>query len=123
MRASWGAVARAVRPRGTMRRPWWPGPKAKPRRPTLVVRSLISPSSTLQYVRQRKTGSKEPEPGRLRSRLHVNWQAKLRTRLGSDEARMIRIILFLVSVTVIAAGFAWIADRPGEVAITWMGYR
>ncbi|HME28403.1 MAG TPA: heme biosynthesis HemY N-terminal domain-containing protein [Pseudolabrys sp.] len=36
---------------------------------------------------------------------------------------MIRIILFLVSVTVIAAGFAWIADRPGEVAITWMGYR
>jgi HemY protein len=35
---------------------------------------------------------------------------------------MIRIILFLVSITVIAAGFAWIADRPGEVAITWMGY-
>jgi HemY protein len=36
---------------------------------------------------------------------------------------MIRIILFLVSLAVIAAGFAWIADRPGEVAITWMGYR
>ena len=36
---------------------------------------------------------------------------------------MIRIILFLVSVAVIAEGFAWIADRPGEVAITWMGYR
>src|SRR4029077_16432907 len=31
--------------------------------------------------------------------------------------------LFLVSVAVIAEGFAWIADRPGEVAITWMGYR
>ena len=36
---------------------------------------------------------------------------------------MIRIILFLVSVAVIAEGFALIADRPGEVAITWMGYR
>jgi HemY protein len=41
--------------------------------------------------------------------------------LESDE--MIRIILFLASIAVIAAGFAWIADRPGEVAITWMGYR
>lgn len=36
---------------------------------------------------------------------------------------MIRIVLFLLSVSVIAAGFAWVADRPGEVAITWMGYR
>ena len=36
---------------------------------------------------------------------------------------MIRIILFLASMAVIAAGFAWIADRPGEVAITWMDYR
>ena len=36
---------------------------------------------------------------------------------------MIRIILFLASVAVIAAGFAWIADRPGEVAVTWMDYR
>jgi HemY protein len=36
---------------------------------------------------------------------------------------MIRIILFLVALAGIAFGFAWIADRPGEVAITWMGYR
>lgn len=36
---------------------------------------------------------------------------------------MIRIVLFLLSVSVIAAGLAWVADRPGEVAITWMGYR
>ena len=36
---------------------------------------------------------------------------------------MIRIVLFLLSVSVIAWGFAWVADRPGEVAITWMGYR
>jgi HemY protein len=36
---------------------------------------------------------------------------------------MIRIVLFLVCITLIAAGFAWVADRPGEVAISWMGYR
>jgi HemY protein len=36
---------------------------------------------------------------------------------------MIRIVLFLISVTLIAVGFAWVADRPGEVAISWMGYR
>ncbi len=36
---------------------------------------------------------------------------------------MIRVILFLASVAVIAAGVAWVADRPGDVAITWVGYR
>jgi HemY protein len=36
---------------------------------------------------------------------------------------MIRIVLFLASLAVIAAGVGWIADRPGEISITWMGYR
>ncbi|HXZ21550.1 MAG TPA: heme biosynthesis HemY N-terminal domain-containing protein [Pseudolabrys sp.] len=36
---------------------------------------------------------------------------------------MIRIVLFLVWVAIIAAGVAWVADHPGDVAITWMGYR
>jgi HemY protein len=36
---------------------------------------------------------------------------------------MIRLVLFLLSVAIIAAGFVWVADRPGDVAITWMGYR
>ena len=36
---------------------------------------------------------------------------------------MIRIVLFLVSVALIAAAFVWVADRPGDVAITWVGYR
>ena len=36
---------------------------------------------------------------------------------------MIRVVLFLASVAAIAAGVAWIADRPGNVAITWMGYQ
>ena len=36
---------------------------------------------------------------------------------------MIRVVLFLTSVALIAFGFAWLADRPGQVAITWLGYR
>lgn len=36
---------------------------------------------------------------------------------------MIRLVLFLVALALIAAGLAWFADRPGEIALTWMGYR
>ena len=36
---------------------------------------------------------------------------------------MIRVILFLALVALIALGAVWIADRPGDVAITWQGYR
>ena len=36
---------------------------------------------------------------------------------------MIRVIVFLIAVAIAALGFAWLADRPGEVMITWLGYR
>jgi HemY protein len=36
---------------------------------------------------------------------------------------MIRVVLFLLAVAVAALGVAWVADRPGEVAVTWLGYR
>ena len=36
---------------------------------------------------------------------------------------MIRVILFLASVGLVALGVAWLADRPGEVSIVWVGYR
>jgi HemY protein len=36
---------------------------------------------------------------------------------------MIRVILFLVLVGLIAFGAAWVADRPGEVVVTWLGWR
>ena len=36
---------------------------------------------------------------------------------------MIRVIVFLVLVGLAALGVAWLADRPGEVAITWAGRR
>ena len=35
---------------------------------------------------------------------------------------MIRILLYLIAVFALAAGFVWMADRPGEMLITWQGY-
>jgi HemY protein len=36
---------------------------------------------------------------------------------------MIRVVFFLVALALVAAGFAWFADRPGDIVLTWMGYR
>jgi HemY protein len=36
---------------------------------------------------------------------------------------MIRVALFFVSLALIAFGVGWLADRPGEVVLTWQGWR
>ena len=36
---------------------------------------------------------------------------------------MIRILLFLVVVFGLGLGFAWLADRPGEMVVTFNGYQ
>src|SRR5262245_40884090 len=36
---------------------------------------------------------------------------------------MIRVIFYLIVVAALALGLVWMADRPGEVAITWQGTR
>src|SRR2546430_3516812 len=36
---------------------------------------------------------------------------------------MIRVIFYLILVAALAFGAVWMADRPGEVAITWQGTR
>jgi HemY protein len=36
---------------------------------------------------------------------------------------MIRVIIYIALITLIALAGAWIADRPGEVAVTWQGWR
>ncbi len=36
---------------------------------------------------------------------------------------MLRVIIFLAVMALLALGAVWIADRPGEVAIIWQGYR
>ncbi len=35
---------------------------------------------------------------------------------------MIRVVFFLIVLAAITLGFAWVADRPGDVAVTWLGY-
>lgn len=34
---------------------------------------------------------------------------------------MIRILVFILLVLALGTGFAWLADRPGELAVTWQG--
>ncbi len=36
---------------------------------------------------------------------------------------MIRVVIFLLLVGALALGVSWLADRPGDVAITWAGYQ
>src|SRR5258707_15651825 len=36
---------------------------------------------------------------------------------------MIRVVAFLIAVTLIALGVVWLAARPGTVTITWLGQR
>jgi len=36
---------------------------------------------------------------------------------------MIRVVLYLILVGLVAIGAAWLADRPGEVTILWLGHR
>ncbi len=35
---------------------------------------------------------------------------------------MVRLVLFLLGVLLLASGLAWLADRPGNLLITWEGY-
>lgn len=35
---------------------------------------------------------------------------------------MLRLIVFLITVAIVAAGLAWLADRPGELIVEWQGY-
>jgi HemY protein len=36
---------------------------------------------------------------------------------------MIRVLVFLVAAGLLALGVVWLADRPGQIAVTWLGYR
>ena len=36
---------------------------------------------------------------------------------------MTRLIVTFVAVALVAAGVAWLVDRPGDVVLTWQGYR
>src|ERR1700754_2210021 len=53
----------------------------------------------------------------------MRWLRTRREVSANRERVMIRIVLFLVSVGLIALGVVWFADRPGEVSVVWLGYR
>jgi len=36
---------------------------------------------------------------------------------------VIRIVFFLLAVTVLAIGAMWVVERPGEIVLTWQGWR
>jgi HemY protein len=36
---------------------------------------------------------------------------------------MIRVVIYLLIVGLLAAAFVWLADRPGDVLVTWQNYR
>ena len=44
-------------------------------------------------------------------------------RSASGKASMVRVVFFLVLIAAFALAGAWIADRPGEVAVNWLGWR
>ena len=57
---------------------------------------------------------------------HCGEPANRRRRArGAQQAglAMIRIVLFLIVVGALSLGVAWLADRPGDVVITWQGLR
>jgi HemY protein len=35
---------------------------------------------------------------------------------------MLRLVLFFVMILIVASGLAWLADRPGNLLVTWEGY-
>ena len=57
-----------------------------------------------------------PKPRSTRSPRPANERA-------GREANMIRVVAFLILAGLAAAGAVWLADRPGEISVTWLGYR
>ena len=36
---------------------------------------------------------------------------------------MIRVLVYVAFVFLVAAGFAWLAERPGDITLNWQGYQ
>ena len=64
--------------------------------------------------------------GECAQRRHRGEPAHRRRRARRTEQRqhtMIRVVSFLIVIGALSLAVAWIADRPGDVVITWQGLR
>ena len=63
---------------------------------------------------------------KIRARLEVEKlvdQAIAAAMKAREDRPMIRILFFLVVVFALGLGFAWLADRPGDMVVTFSGYQ
>src|SRR5262249_20589326 len=72
---------------------------------------------------RRRAGSRASMRARRRSRPHATLPRTRSARSPSHEACMIRVVAFLIGATLLALGVVWLADRPGQVTVTWLGQR
>src|SRR6516162_11535291 len=79
---------------------------------------IISPARRWQRLPGQRSptrrGSQTSQPSRTRRRSPTSRRNRI---------SMYRIILFLLLIALAAAGAAWVADQPGEVALSWGGWR
>src|SRR5206468_9905441 len=78
-------------------------------------------------ARPQRPGSRKSTRRSRRSRQRVALprarSARSPRRRHDRIVRMIRVIVFLAAAGFIALGVVWLAARPGQIAITWLGYR
>src|SRR6266581_3617260 len=126
-RSGWSASARSRKRPGTSPRPWSRAPSSRPRAATLPGRSPISSGCRSRCGRRPPAGLRLPRRASPQSMPRRRWRRMRSTRSPGrpNEASraMIRVVVFLGLVCLVALGIVWLADRPGEVAITWLGWR
>src|SRR5436305_867580 len=125
MPSGWYAFARSTKRRVMMPRLSWRAPRPRHHITISLARCPNSHSFPSRRARPRKAGSRRPRRRLRRSprRASSPTTRPARSARPRREARMIRVIVFLIAAGLLAAGVVWLADRPGQVAITWLGYR
>src|SRR5712691_4324194 len=86
------------------------------------ARSPSSRSCRRPRARRRQPGSRRRKRAARRS-IKRGGLRPMRSRDWASDGSpaMIRVLVYLVIVGALAFGAVWLADRPGDVAITWQG--
>ena len=83
----------------------------------------IAKLAAMPQSRWPRRGSRKRRRATPPSRRAGSIAADALAALGKPNAAMIRVVLFLIVVGALALGAAWLADRPGDVVVTWQGLR